>query len=113
MKATIQTETSIRESSGGAGIASGTEADLEERKRQIAYQLWEEEGRPEGKAEEHWNRACLILMSLEQDRAAPGWLQRRQAAQAAEAPIATQTEPAPAEAPLDAIRRRIAERKTA
>jgi hypothetical protein len=29
--------------------------------RQRAYQIWEEEGRPEGKAEEHWERARQIV----------------------------------------------------
>lgn len=51
--------------------------DLEERKRILAYQLWEEEGRPDGRAEAHWERACLILMSLgEEDQAPPQWLKR-------------------------------------
>lgn len=30
------------------------EADREDRIRARAYQLWEEEGRPEGRAEQHW-----------------------------------------------------------
>jgi Protein of unknown function (DUF2934) len=57
-----------------------TDIDVEEQKRQIAYQLWEEEGRPEGKAEEHWARACLVVMNFGEDGAnAPAWLQRQQA----------------------------------
>ncbi len=31
--------------------------DKEERIRQRAYALWEQEGRPEGRQEEHWQRA--------------------------------------------------------
>jgi hypothetical protein len=31
--------------------------DLHERIRARAYLLWEQEGRPEGRAEEHWLRA--------------------------------------------------------
>jgi Protein of unknown function (DUF2934) len=27
----------------------------------IAYRLWEEEGRPMGKAEEHWLRAAVLI----------------------------------------------------
>ncbi|MCA0434322.1 MAG: DUF2934 domain-containing protein [Proteobacteria bacterium] len=38
-----------------------TVAELEERKRQLAYQFWEEEGRPAGRSEVHWQRACLAL----------------------------------------------------
>ncbi len=30
------------------------EADREDKIRARAYQLWEEEGRPEGRAEQHW-----------------------------------------------------------
>jgi hypothetical protein len=31
---------------------------LEERIRSLAHRFWEEEGRPHGRHEEHWNRAC-------------------------------------------------------
>jgi len=31
--------------------------DLEERIRQRAYELWQEEGCPEGQAQTHWERA--------------------------------------------------------
>ncbi|MFN0192746.1 MAG: DUF2934 domain-containing protein [Aestuariivirga sp.] len=103
------------------------EINLEERKRMIAYQLWEEEGRPEGKAEEHWNRACLMVASLERNEGderlaegSPEWLRRQRAetvepaGRAKQASAAAPSEAPPAvEAPLDAIRRRIAERKTA
>jgi hypothetical protein len=30
---------------------------IEERVRQRAYRIWEEEGRPEGREHEHWQRA--------------------------------------------------------
>ena len=52
--------------------------ELEDRKRALAYQMWEDEGRPEGKAEAHWEQACLVVMSLgEGDAAAsPLWLKR-------------------------------------
>jgi hypothetical protein len=33
------------------------DTDLHERIRRRAYELWEQEGRPEGRAEEHWSRA--------------------------------------------------------
>lgn len=55
--------------------------DPEERKRVLAYQFWEDEGRPEGKADEHWQRACLVLMAFEDDAEPqePEWLQRASA----------------------------------
>jgi Protein of unknown function (DUF2934) len=65
------------------------EHDLEQQKQLIAYQLWEEEGRPDGKAEAHWTQACLVVMSLSESEAAnaPVWLKR-------------QDEPAPQDAKL-------------
>jgi Protein of unknown function (DUF2934) len=33
------------------------DADLDERIRRRAYELWEREGRPEGRALDHWRRA--------------------------------------------------------
>jgi Protein of unknown function (DUF2934) len=27
----------------------------------LAYRLWEEEGRPQGKAEDHWLRAAVLV----------------------------------------------------
>lgn len=41
--------------------------DLEARIRQKAHALWEEEGRPEGRAQEHWDKA-RILVAIEDDR---------------------------------------------
>ena len=55
------------------------ESDLEAQKQIIAYQLWEEEGRPEGKANEHWAKACLVVMSLDDGEEAPSqeWSKRQ------------------------------------
>jgi Protein of unknown function (DUF2934) len=52
--------------------------EMEDRKRALAYQMWEDEGRPEGKAAEHWGRACLLVMELDSEInvAKPGWLKR-------------------------------------
>lgn len=36
----------------------------------LAKQIWEDEGRPEGKAEEHWHRAEAQLHQQEIERAA-------------------------------------------
>lgn len=41
--------------------------ELEERIRLKAHQLWEDEGRPEGRAEDHWEKA-RILVAIEDDR---------------------------------------------
>ena len=35
--------------------------EREERIRRRAHQIWEEAGRPEGKAQEHWERAAQDL----------------------------------------------------
>ncbi|PCC99849.1 DUF2934 domain-containing protein [Halopseudomonas pelagia] len=35
----------------------------EQRVRELAYQLWENEGRPEGKTEEHWALARELVES--------------------------------------------------
>jgi len=49
----------------------------EERIRAIAYAIWEEEGRPDGRDLDHWARACELV---EVEAAAdPDWLQRTEA----------------------------------
>jgi Protein of unknown function (DUF2934) len=35
--------------------------DLEERIRQRAYKLWQEEGCPEGRADAHWDKAAELV----------------------------------------------------
>jgi hypothetical protein len=55
------------------------ELPREERVRQIAHRLWEQEGCPEGRAEIHWFMACAIIDG-ETDE--PDWLQRRGAPEA-------------------------------
>jgi hypothetical protein len=65
------------------------ELDLEQQKQMIAYQLWEDEGRPEGKAEAHWEQACLVVMSLAEGdiTSSPIWLKRQEEIQAQDAKI--------------------------
>jgi hypothetical protein len=48
--------------------------DLEKRIKERAYQLWEAEGRPHGKHEQHWQRASKLI---EGDEPAPKAKQRR------------------------------------
>jgi hypothetical protein len=38
-------------------LGRGTPGDREDRIRQRAYEIWEREGRPDGQAKEHWDRA--------------------------------------------------------
>jgi hypothetical protein len=45
-------------------------SDLDERIRQRAYQLWEAEGRPEGRANDHWYRARERVVEEDIARAA-------------------------------------------
>lgn len=42
-----------------------THADREARVRERAYRLWEEEGRPEGRAEAHWREATRQILAEE------------------------------------------------
>lgn len=37
--------------------------DREQKLRELAYQLWEAEGRPDGQADRHWFEACEMLES--------------------------------------------------
>jgi hypothetical protein len=36
---------------------------MEQRIRDRAHRIWEDEGRPEGRAETHWERACALVAS--------------------------------------------------
>ena len=50
----------------------------EMRVRDLAYAIWEEEGRPEGRADDHWHKAVAIVeaeIAVENMRH-PDWLQR-------------------------------------
>lgn len=46
----------VLKASTAAGVAARTPPDLE-RIRVRAYQIWEEQGRPEGRDHEHWQQA--------------------------------------------------------
>ena len=45
--------------------------DIEDRKRAIAYQIWLNEGKPEGRAKAHWEMACEIVARGEMTRLSP------------------------------------------
>ena len=38
----------------------------QQRIRELAYQIWESEGRPAGQDERHWQMACKLLQSEQQ-----------------------------------------------
>jgi Protein of unknown function (DUF2934) len=42
--------------------------DRENRIREIAYFMWEEEGRPDGQADRHWQSAKAIVESQDAER---------------------------------------------
>ena len=44
-----------------------TDVELEDRKREIAHQIWIKEGKPEGLAEQHWEKACLVVMTMAEE----------------------------------------------
>lgn len=44
-----------------SNLRHGTPADREARIRQRAHEIWEREGRPEGLAQEHWDRVAQDL----------------------------------------------------
>ena len=48
-----------------------TKPDLYERIKQRAYVLWEQEGRPEGRAEEHWFQAEAEVADVNSHHEAP------------------------------------------
>jgi Protein of unknown function (DUF2934) len=59
MFSSFATDGSHQMSSENASTADSS--DREERIRQRAYRLWEEAGRPEGTAQDHWHRAAQDL----------------------------------------------------
>lgn len=75
--------------------------DLEDRVQVRAYALWEQDGRPEGRAEEYWHRAVALIeeeqasgqaSSMSEDEAGPAPRTEPDttlAAEQAEAPTAT------------------------
>ncbi|HET6618363.1 MAG TPA: DUF2934 domain-containing protein [Dongiaceae bacterium] len=42
-------------------LGRGAPADRDERIRQRAHNIWEQEGRPDGRAKDHWDRAAQDL----------------------------------------------------
>jgi hypothetical protein len=89
----------------------------DERIRLIAYAIWEEEGRPEGRAEEHWYKACelvdaeAVMTAPAAETPDPDWLVRAAAEAAAEQASAAASETGPSS--LEDVVRRIATTRAA
>ena len=83
------------------------DVELEERKRVIAHQIWEDEGRPEGLAEQHWERACLVVMSYAETEIPiePEWLKPQAEASVAKTTIEIPKKPAEPIASIEEIRK--------
>jgi hypothetical protein len=77
--------------------------DREERIRLIAYAIWEEEGRPDGRDTEHWMRACELVDSEAATPDDPAWLQRTPESDADSPPPTAEAE----QAPLDELVKRM------
>ena len=58
----------------------------DERVAALAYVIWEQEGRPEGKSEKHWFMACEMIDAEDAQAEAvetPAWLSRAEPVQGA------------------------------
>lgn len=56
-----------------------TEPSRDDRVGLLAYQIWEEEGCPDGKADDHWLRACEMVdaeIAFAENQELPEWLDR-------------------------------------
>lgn len=88
-----------------------TGMDRDSHIRAIAYSMWEEEGRPEGRAETHWLTACQLVDAADgaaQATLEPEWLKRTEAETAVEAEASPAEEPQPEAATMqltEALRR--------
>ena len=95
------------------------EVELEERKRVIAHQIWEEEGRPEGQAEQHWERACIVVMNYGADLQPfetpqePEWLRPQAEVAAAKNTVELPRPTAEPTSSIDDIRKRVNQRSAA
>jgi len=66
----------------------------EQRIRELAYQIWESEGKPEGQTDRHWEMACKLLESEQQGdlQPAPAKARKPRRKAAAEAPPEDETQ---------------------
>ncbi len=52
-------------------LANNAIAGRDQRIADLAYRIWEEDGRPEGRAEAHWLRAVVLVDELPPRRSEP------------------------------------------
>lgn len=66
----------------------------EQRIRELAYQIWESEGKPEGQTDRHWEMACKLLESEQQGdlQPAPAKARKPRRKTVAEAPPEDETQ---------------------
>ena len=89
--------------------------EMDEEIRSVAHKIWEDEGKPEGLAEEHWARACAIVAEaaeLQTAADAPDWLQKGSSAEVAATPLQEADETSLAHT-IDQLKRRVAGRSAA
>ena len=100
-------------------ISALDDVELEERKRVIAHQIWEEAGRPEGLAEQHWERACIVVMNYGADiqnietHQEPDWLKPQTEVVAAKTTAEPQKPLAEPTSSIEDIRKRVNQRSAA
>ncbi len=89
--------------------------EMDEEIRSVAHKIWEDEGKPEGLAEEHWARACAIVAAaaeLQIGADAPNWLQKSSVAESVVTPL-HDAEDASLAHTIDQLKRRVAGRSAA
>ena len=90
-------------------------SEMEGEIRSVAHKIWEDEGKQEGLAEEHWARACAIVAAaneLQSGADAPNWLQKTSAPDV----VVTTSEDAEETSlanTIDQLKRRVASRSAA
>lgn len=89
--------------------------EMDEEIRSVAHKIWEDEGKPEGLAEEHWARACAIVAEAAELQTAanvPDWLQKGSSAEVVATPLQEADETSLAHT-IDQLKRRVAGRSAA
>lgn len=83
--------------------------------RSVAHKIWEDEGRPEGFADDHWARASAIVFAaaeLDGGLGSPNWLQKTPATETVIEPPQDVEERSLSQT-LEQLKRRVAGRSAA
>ncbi len=89
--------------------------EMEAEIRSVAHKIWEDEGKPEGLAHDHWARATAIVTTaaeLEGGLGSPNWLQKAPTPEVELAP-APDVEERSLSQTLEQLKRRVAGRSAA